>query len=61
MRTVFAKFIITDIRVTSAWSTGRFDLNYGVSEGVTVNFRPIPFQNRFKLSLNPSELFSMLA
>ena len=59
MRIVFSKFIITDIRVTLAWSTGRFDLDYGVSECITVNFRPRPFQNRFKLVLTPSELFSM--
>ena len=43
MRIVFAKFIITDIRVTSAWSTGRFGLNYGVYEGISVNFRSRPF------------------
>ena len=59
MRLVFAKFIITDMRATSAWSTGRFDLDYGACEGIMVNFRSRPFQNRLKLFLTASEVFSM--
>ena len=59
-RIVLVKFIITDVRVTSGWLTGRFDLDYGVCEGIVVNFRSRPFEIKSKAFVTSSGIVFVL-